>query len=178
MCAGPGEEIMGSNKGSWVAIKGGEACWYKTASIFPSVEYVDEKKDVMRNRVSPSERTVPAGPPVWRSQLMNIPSLNIVRVWPSGEKPSNGVREIGGDSKVLSCLRVTASMISTVAEMIAMNLLHGDHATSLMIPLRVAVTTGSHEVCNPCTTLAKGRAYCLYSPRTSDDWGDRGSAEI
>ena len=57
----------------------GKVCVYETASIFLSVEYVDEKKDVTGNRVSPGERMVPAGPPVWRSQLVNIPSSNCVR---------------------------------------------------------------------------------------------------
>ena len=48
-----------------------------------------------------------------------------------------------------------------------MSLLHGDHTAKSTGPLWLTVaTTGSHEIGNPCTTLAKGRAYDLYSSRT------------
>jgi hypothetical protein len=56
--------------------------------------------------------------------------------------------------------------------------LHGDHA---LCPIKgllcILATVGSHEVANPCTTLAKGLAYGLYSLCTIDIGGDRGSAE-
>ena len=60
----------------------------------------------------------------------------------------------------------------------AMNLLHGDHAAILAKFSCFAVArVGSHEIGNPVTTLARGRAYGLYSLCTIDVRGDRRSAE-
>lgn len=57
----------------------------------------------------------------------------------------------------------------------AINLLHEDHASTAPRKERVAVTS-SHDNGTPCTTLAKGWAYCSYSSFMADPWGDRGSA--
>ena len=150
---------------------------YATANIFPSVEHVVETNF---GSGPSSERMVPTGPPVWRSQLMSCPPSIFVKKRVSGEKVhlSEGTEE-RGSSKVLSRLRVTASNVSTVFPlMTAMNLLHGDHATVWQVSsLCLVATIGSHDIGNPRTTLAKGRVYCLYISRTIDVGGDRGSAE-
>ena len=97
----------------------------------------------------------------------------------SGEKLSH--RAIQGDSRVLIRSSVTESRISIFTgfdQATAMNLLHGDHtATSTTAWGPEAEITGSHETGNPCTTLAKGRAYGLHSSRTIEVRGDRRSAE-
>ena len=54
-----------------------------------------------------------------------------------------------------------------------MNLLHGDHAAAATeSPLFTVVTICSHEIGTPCTILARGRAYGMYSLRTIDVLGD------
>ena len=148
---------------------------YVTATVFPSVEYADEKS--VKVGYNP-EGMVPTGPPVWRSQVESFLLLNSVRKRLSGEKLSCRASEFRWDSKTLSRLRVIASRTSTVPDLLAaMSLLHGDHATSLRRPLSYAATIGSHEIGNPCTTLATGLVYCLYSSRTIDFRGDRRRAE-
>ena len=59
---------------------------YATATIFPSMEYVDE---IPQQGNGSAVGMVPTGPPVWRSQLVNSPSLNWVNKWLSGEKLSH-----------------------------------------------------------------------------------------
>ena len=99
---------------------------------------------------------------------------------PSGENPSRVSVESPGDLKVLSGSRVAASRMFIVEILLtAMNLLHGDHVGDVQKPSQYEVArNGSHEIDNPCTTLAKGHAYWLYSSRTIDVCGDRGSAEM
>ena len=105
--------------------------------------------------------------------------LSCIKKELSGEKQSGAAWSVGGE-KVLRRLRVTASRISTAPDLAtAMNLLHGDQAAKRgRTSWYTVATTGSHEVGNPCTTLAKGRAYRLYTSQIFDPWGDRGSAEI
>ena len=111
---------------------------------------------------------------------MNVNSKSSVKVRPSGENPSHGNPGSRSDPKVSSGPRVAASRIFIVkAFLTAMNLLHGDHVADVQPPLQYEVArTGSHEIDNPRTTLAKGHAYWLYSSRTIDVRGDRGSAEM
>ena len=81
--------------------------------------------------------------------------------------------------KVSSRLRVAASRITAdLRSTIATTLLHGDQIASCgVISPYTVVAVGSHEDGSPRTTLARGRMYCLYSSRTIEVWGDRGSAE-
>ena len=82
--------------------------------------------------------------------------------------------------KVSSRLRVAASRIAMdLFPTAAMNLLHGDQIASYggAVSLCKVAAVGSHEDGSPRTTLARGRAYCLYSSRMIEVWGDRGSAE-
>ena len=58
---------------------------YVTATVFPSVEYADEKS--VKVGYNP-EGMVPTGPPVWRSQVESFLLLNNVRKRLSGEKLS------------------------------------------------------------------------------------------
>ena len=147
---------------SWVTMKwlgfSKSSSGYTTATIFPSVECADEKVVEFKN--NPLGRTVstPIEPPVWRSQVTRSVFLKHVKKRLSGEKLSLGP-EPEGDSKMFRMLRVTASRISTAPVVAtAMNLLHGDQeAMPLNVWRHVDVTTTSHEVDNPCTTLAKGR---------------------
>ena len=78
-----------------------------------------------------------------------------------------------------SLLRVAASRISTdLPSTVAITLLHGDQTASYgLVSLYKVAAIGSHEDGSPRTTLAMGRAYCLYSSRIIEVWGDRGSAE-
>ena len=63
-------------------------------------------------------------------------------------------------------------------EVIAMNLLHGDHtADSILEEHVVAAVFASHETGSSCTTLVKGRACDSYSFRTIDFLGETTSAE-
>ena len=151
---------------------------YKIANIFLSLEYVDERR-VIEYDCNP-EGMVQTRPPVWRSQLVTFSPLICVKEWPFGEKLSHPPSELSGLFKVLTCSRVTASRICTPLFLVtAINLLHGDHAYCVYECLVDAVaTTGSHETGSPCITLAKGWAYCWYSPHTIDVLGDRGSADI
>ena len=103
---------------------------YAIATIFPSIEYVDEKQCV--GDVYGSEVVVPIGPPVWRSQLVSsrkLPNCDKKRLF--GEKLSHWAGK--GGSKVWSLSRVVESRTSAVkgfSRATAMNLLHGDHAAA------------------------------------------------
>ena len=103
---------------------------YAIATIFPSIEYVDEKQCV--GDVYGSEVVVPIGPPVWRSQLVSsrkLPNCDKKRLF--GEKPSHWAGK--GGWKVWSLSRVVESRTSAVkgfSRATAMNLLHGDHAAA------------------------------------------------
>ena len=149
-----------------------------TATIFPSVEYVDDSQKISLS--SGSGGMVQTTQPVWRSQVLRSDPLpNAVNRRPSGEKLSKQV-VYGEGERVLVRPRVVASRISTTvypAKASATNLLHGDHAdaeTYRGVCMLAAV--GSHEVGKPCTTLARGRVYCSYSRRTIDVRGDSNSA--
>ena len=147
-------------------------------TIPPSMECVDEKG--LAVEATGTRGMALIGPPVWRSQLLSIPSPNCTKKWPSGEKlVSRGTCSSWGSSRVVSLSRVTASRISIVPGFAsAMNLLHGDHtAPAEKSSWYMVATIGSHEIGNPCTILTNGRAYCSYSLRTIEVWGDRGSAE-
>ena len=120
----------------------------------------------------------PYDSPVSRSQLTQYLAVNRAKKRLSGEKVRDNSRE-PGHSKVLRSARVAASWSSTASCLAtAMNLLHGDHAAPKFVPLYAVATNGSHDFDNPCRTLTKGRPYCLYTSRTVDVLGDRGSAEI
>ena len=84
-----------------------------------------------------------------------------------------------GCGKDFSCLRVDASKISTFPlDLIAKNLLHGDHTILSIQPEHLVVAiAGSHNIGTPFITLSKGWVYCSYNFRTIDVWGDRGRAE-
>ena len=128
-------------------------------------------------------------PPVWRSQLTtHNPSygtsqLEHVKMRLSGEKTStlNAMGMPCGDSRVWSRLRVAGSSISTVLaplQVIAMNLLHGDHATlSTTEGCVVATVLAFHDIGPPPTILTKGWACDSYSFRTIEFFGATTSAE-
>ena len=149
------------------------------ASILPSMEYVGKTE---RSRVNSQGKVIRTEPPVWRSQVIRSIRLSCVRKELSGEKQSSAALSIRGEKalKVLRRLRVTASQISTAPDLAtATNLLHGDQAAKRERSSWYTVaTTGSHEIGSPWTTLAKGHPYRLYTSRTIDLWGDRGSAEM
>ena len=65
------------------------------------------------------------------------------------------------------------------AEVVAMKLLHGDHAAELIPEERVvAAVFASHDIGSPRTTLVKGWACdSTYSFRMIDFWGVSTSAE-
>lgn len=159
------------------------ASQHATTTIFPSIECVDKKWFAWDEHGS--EWMVLTRPPVWRSQQVSSQLVNPcvgpnrTNRWLSGEKLSN--RTAPGRSGLLSCSRVTESRISIVSGFdreTAMNPLHGDHAAAKTAARGFgAETIDSHETGNPCTTLVKGRAYYLYSLRTIEVFGDRGSAE-
>jgi hypothetical protein len=68
------------------------------------------------------------------------------------------------------------TLVST--DLIAMNLLHGDHMAARIAKEDVATAAfGSHDAGTPCTTLTKGRACDLYSPCTIDSLGVSTRAE-
>ena len=163
----------------WTPVVGGEdGARYATATIFPSVEYVDEWQT--SHVVRDFGGMVQTAQPVWRSQLANPRfSPNAVNRRPSGEKLSQRVVSVEG--KVLIRPRVIASKISITAGLwyaSATNLLHGDHATATTArEVCIVAAVCSHEVGKPHTTLARGRAYGSYSWRTIDVFGDRKSAE-
>ena len=148
---------------------------------FPSSEYVDEKAVRYAPVVNP-EGMVRSGPPVWRSQLMSFRLPISVKQWPSGEilsRESSLSWYWEGIAKVSSRLRVAASRITThLLSTIAINLLHGDQIASYgVVSLYKVAAVWSHEDGSPCTTLARGWVYCLYSLHMIEVWEDRGSAE-
>jgi len=109
--------------------------------------------------------------------------LEHVKIQLSGEKTS-ALSFVGmscGGSKVWSFWRVVESSTSTTLvfqQVIAINLLHGDHVASWIPEERVAAAMFvSHDNGTPHTTLVRGWACDSYSFLTIDSFGATRSAE-
>ena len=144
------------------------------------------------SRAGPRHLMILDMPPVWRSQLITDSSRSggnarssskQVKIRPSGEKISAlyPVDMSWKDSKVWSRWRVAESSTSTTDvpfQVIAMNLLHGDHTTDWNQEGRAAAAElGSHDIGAPYTSRMKGWACDSYSFRTIESFGATTSAE-